>query len=362
MDSQRIERDAAAWLARREGGDWDEADAAALEAWLRAGTAHRVAFLRLQAAWDEAGRLQALAAGLPRGEVPARGAWNATLPGLDGLEGERPRAQTGARDHPDALAALVFRPAPAARSPRRRGVLVALAASAALLLLAVGGYRHAAPVPLHYLSALGEITPVVLGDGSDLVLGSDSEVEVRLSARQRAIALGRGEAIFEVVRDPQRPFVVEAGTQRVVAVGTRFSVRRMGEEVSVVVTEGSVRLEPSAAQGRQRLPSALLPAGSVAVAGPHGVSVRSVGLDAAARQLAWRDGDLSFDDLPLDAAVAEFNRYNARKLVVADSTVAALRVGGSFRWAEPERFADLLEQMLPVRVERLPDRVLLHQR
>ena len=52
MPSHRqIEQTAAAWLARRDGGRWHAADQAGLDAWLEASPAHRVAWLRLQAAW-----------------------------------------------------------------------------------------------------------------------------------------------------------------------------------------------------------------------------------------------------------------------------------------------------------------------
>src|SRR5690606_7372246 len=75
--SIRIERAAAAWLARRDAGGWAARDQAELEDWLAASTAHRVAWLRLQAAWRESGRLKALGAGLPAGRVPAPGRWAA---------------------------------------------------------------------------------------------------------------------------------------------------------------------------------------------------------------------------------------------------------------------------------------------
>ena len=71
-DSKRIEQQAADWLVRRDAGDWAPHDQRALEAWLSASARHKVAFLRLEAAWAEAGRLQALAAGLPAGGPPPR--------------------------------------------------------------------------------------------------------------------------------------------------------------------------------------------------------------------------------------------------------------------------------------------------
>ncbi|HEY0859507.1 MAG TPA: DUF4880 domain-containing protein, partial [Pseudoxanthomonas sp.] len=69
-DSRQIEQQAADWLVRRDAGDWAPHDQQALEAWLSASARHKVAFLRLEAAWAEAGRLQALAAGLPAGGPP----------------------------------------------------------------------------------------------------------------------------------------------------------------------------------------------------------------------------------------------------------------------------------------------------
>jgi transmembrane sensor len=58
-DSIQIEEIAASWLARRDGGEWTEADQAELEAWLGASTAHRVAYIRLEVAWEQARRLKA---------------------------------------------------------------------------------------------------------------------------------------------------------------------------------------------------------------------------------------------------------------------------------------------------------------
>nr|MBP6781717.1 DUF4880 domain-containing protein [Ottowia sp.] len=89
-DSKRIEQQAADWLVRRDAGDWAPHDQRALEAWLSASARHKVALLRLEAAWAEAGRLQALAAGLPAGGPPPRteaAGPGAPAPGLPDLRG-----------------------------------------------------------------------------------------------------------------------------------------------------------------------------------------------------------------------------------------------------------------------------------
>ncbi len=363
--STRIERAAAAWLTRRDAGGWAGHDQAELDRWLAASTAHRVAWLRLQAAWRESGRLKALGAGLPAGQVPAPGRWAASPQSgraagahaqpVDGApaDGRHPRT-------PDA-AALVF-------APRRRETksnLTALASAVAIVAvsLALGWRIHSPTVqPVAYGTAVGALETASLADGSEATLSSDSRIVVALSRRERRIDLQRGEAFFHAAGDPKRPFVVAAGGHQAVAVGTRFAVRRDTDGMRVVVTEGLVRLESTPGADGSRQPTTLLPAGSVAVASAHGVMVQSGTVDQARQALSWRDGFLAFHDTSLAAAAAEFNRYNTRKIVIADPSVGALRIGGSFRWSNAEAFVRLLEQGFPVRAEYGDAAIVLHDR
>ena len=139
-------------------------------------------------------------------------------------------------------------------------------------------------------------------------------------------------------------------------------MRRDTDGMRVVVTEGLVRLESEPGADGRRQPSLLLPAGSVALAGPHGVVVQSGTVEQARQALSWRQGFLAFHDTSLAAAAAEFNRYNARKIVIGAPSVGALRVGGSFRWSNAEAFVRLLEQGFPVRAEYGDKAIVLHDR
>jgi transmembrane sensor len=349
-DSRQIEQVAAEWLARGDAGAWSARDRQALDAWLGERTEHRVAFLRLQSAWQEAGRLQALAAGLPAGAMPARAP--------PAMEHGRPGSLPG----PPDLHRITFAPRATARAGRwRRGMAAALML-AVVGSMAWGGWQLSGRQQASYASGVGELRTVALADGSRATLSSDSRLEVRMSRGERHLMLARGEAFFDVARDLRRPFVVEAQRRRVAAVGTRFSVRSDPDTLRVVVTEGKVRLESLAGADGRAQPEALLPAGSVATAGRNGVLVRSLPLADAERYLEWRSGYLSFDDASLATAAAEFNRYSKRKLELGDAAVAQLRVGGNFRWSNTEGFVRLLEQGFPVRAERHPDRIVLHSR
>jgi transmembrane sensor len=331
--------------------------------------AHRVAFLRLDAAWRQSDRLKALGAGVPAGTVPERGAWTLspfTGPGRRGHGPASPAADGRRRPPPRTApvdaAALRFsrRPAPRHRHLPRYAAAAAVLLVAASLLL---GWRHYTAVDeASYRTALGDLQDIPLADGSTATLGSNSRVRVALSRSERRVDLQQGEAFFAVAKDPARPFVVHAGHRRVTAVGTRFDVRRDGADLRVVVTEGVVRLDTDAGPGGHRQPTTLLPAGSVALATGAGVMVRSGSVQQAREYLSWRDGFVTFHDTPLAAAAAEFNRYNTRKIVIGDAAVGAMRVGGNFRWSNTDAFVRLLQQGFPIRAEQRGDAIVLHSR
>src|SRR5262249_37280059 len=142
------------------------------------------------------------------------------------------------------LSALGRAPEPRSISMRPRVWPFAIAAS---VLLAIGVAlfvsRDSIFATNRYSTVVGGLPTIPPADGSKVPSNTDSQVRLAITDRERAIELTHGEAFFEVARDPSRPFVVTAGSKRVIAVGTQFSVRRDGEDVQVAVAEGLVRVE-----------------------------------------------------------------------------------------------------------------------
>jgi len=375
-DHRRIERDAAHWLARRSdrGRPWTDADQAALDAWLAESAAHQVAWLRLEMVWQRGDRLQALAAGMPRGQVPPKGAWRrlpffgrhdasvALRPGVatGGSSGEPVPAGNHGRARAD-FSGLRFRRRP---SERRRSFAARMLGVAACMALVAAtgaawyGYQEAGE-PLQWASSLGKTREVPLEDGSRATLSSDTRMEVVFSRRSRDTRLQQGEAYFDVAKDGRRPFVVHVGDAQVTAVGTRFAVREHAGAVRVVVTEGTVRLD--AGTTAPGVPSALLEAGAVATVAHGTVRVESRSVEQAEELLGWRNGELVFRATPLAEAVVEFNRFSNRPLQIEDAELAGLKVDGGFRADNAEGFVRLLEQVFPVRAVRHADRIELQR-
>jgi transmembrane sensor len=324
--SRQIEDIAADWLTRRDSEAWTEADESRLGEWLNASIAHRVAFVRLEAAWDHALRLQALAAGTQRKAVPPPGEW---------------RVSPFFERHPPVTGADK-----AARKPHRPSWL-AIAASI-LLLIGLGIYVSPSLWGEGYATPVGGVSSIPLSDGSSITLNTASKIRVDLSKDLRRIELERGEAFFDVAKDPARPFIVEAGTKRIVAVGTQFSVRRNGEEVQVVVTQGKVRVD-----------SALLGAGAFAKISKASLLVQRKTQREAEDTTSWRRGFLTFDATPLGDAIAEFNRYTLRKIEIHDSQVGALRISGKFRPANAEAFIRVLRDGFAIQAQETDERIIL---
>jgi transmembrane sensor len=331
--STEIEDRAAAWLAKRDSENWTESDDADLAAWLRASTAHRVAFLRLEAGWEKSERLKTFGVGAVSGQIPRRGRWQISAFFARRVPGESRKmpAWGGA-----GLSGL-------SRSIGRRAALGA----AATVLLAIG---TAAYIELHklgdkYVTPIGGVASIPLVDGSQITLNTASRIRVALTENERRIELDTGEAYFNVAKDPARPFVVHAGNRRVIAVGTQFSVRRDGDRVDVIVTEGKVRVENTDTRDNLETPdrgTVLVAAGAIAHAGRDEIRVQTNPQTRIEAALSWRSGYLTFDETTLADAVAEFNRYNTRKIFIADPSLASLRINGKFRATNSGEFVQLL--------------------
>jgi transmembrane sensor len=142
----------------------------------------------------------------------------------------------------------------------------------------------------------------------------------------------------------------------VIAVGTKFSVRREHDDVQVVVTEGKVRVEDERLADASTL---LLAAGGLAKARQSNIVTQNKPVAEAEEMLSWRNGYVVFHETPLAEAVEEFNRYNARQIVIRDAAVATIPLTGRFRATNNETFVNLLEQAYQIPVERTPDAIVL---
>lgn len=201
-------------------------------------------------------------------------------------------------------------------------------------------------------TGVGEIRRITLSDGSQIVLNTDTALRLRFDDGRRQVELLRGEAYFEVVSMPARPFVVLGETLAATALGTRYAVRLShgGRGPDVVVEQGRVAVRAPGAQLE-------LKAGDEATLSADGRLVLS--RPDMAGETAWKDGKLVFSDRPLVEVLAALGRYRQGRILVLDDDAARQHVSGVFDVTDTDGALTTLEASLPVSVTRLASLVVI---
>jgi transmembrane sensor len=232
-----------------------------------------------------------------------------------------------------------------------------------------------------YITSIGEHSTHTLEDGSVLTLNSNSQVEVYYTLSKRVINLLRGEAHFDVVSDPNRPFEVYAGNRMIKAVGTAFSVYRLENNIEVLVTEGKVDLaivestlliKPKTSSkdkidfnqnfSPDLIESTVTVIASLKAGQSISIPISSDSLDTPVveyaqgdlvRKLSWLDGRLVFAGESLQEVVAEVSRHTPLIIEVMDPELKKLRIGGQFQAGETDALFDVLASGFGVEITRI---------
>jgi transmembrane sensor len=354
MSSTEIEVAASTWFAKQQAEGWTPQRQFEFDAWLNESTAHRIAFLRVSEAWKRFGDLDAPTMNRTPGAIPERGGWVwCSLP----QDAERSLSRESVDVHQKAPLEVRRTVAFASRALPPR-IWRSAAAAATLAVLAAIGLTswYMAHQSTSYRSEVGQIRSVPLEDGSHVTLDTGSRIEVTVRADERRIDLIHGDAYFEVAKDPVRPFVVSVDRARVVAVGTQFYVERDDNGLIVLVTEGKIRLERPAESPQE------VPAGSEARLDATELRISHATDTEIQETLGWRNGYLLFRDTSLAEAVAKFNRYTHKKMLIEDPSIAGIRIGGHFRLDDVQGFLWLLKSGFPINVDERGDRIVLTKR
>jgi transmembrane sensor len=315
--TRQVMAEAAVWVARLHGPDRSKRMEQECQAWQAQSAAHRLAFEKCTDTWQDVALVSL-------GDAFA----------------------AGARDAPRGRG----------RAPSMRwAVGVALAGLCAAVGIGIQQWRDEG----RHRTGVGEQQLVVLEDGSRVSLNTASRIQVSLGSSQRLVTVEAGEALFEVAKDPQRPFVVLAAGNEVVAVGTTFVVRvqegptAAAPSLAVTLVEGKVTVRRAAGPASATFAA---PAGSAGSAAPvtlqagERVSLSQSSGDAGWTQkldrpriesvLAWKHSLVSFDDVSLADAVSEMNRYSRTPIVLLEpDRLASLRVSGDFQTSDTAGFA-----------------------
>lgn len=344
-DEQAIRDAAADWFARLSSETATDADRRACAAWRAADPHHEAAFNRVSATWSALGSLSAA-------DYPAD-LMRSTLR-------ERARASV------QKLIRWICRP--------RTIIPVSAGAMAASLLIVfyLGKAPHepaTAPVTAQHETGSGETRTFLMTDGSEATLGAKTRINIHFGPSRRDIQLISGDAFFDVIPDPDRPFTVTAGALKATALGTRFDARHNGGVARVAVAEGLVAIT---------YPAVVMDSpGGMGLMDPPGGATAQARLEAGQQVSAsaddglsdvqtidpaniglWQQHRLFYADAPLRELIADANRYSAVPIEIGDPALAGYRITASFRGTDIEGMLANLPYAAPVEIDRSDPAVL----
>lgn len=237
---------------------------------------------------------------------------------------------------------------------QRPSLAVWSAAATMALIMTIGiiwWQRYISPPPDVYETAAGEQKTVTLADGSNIYLNTKSRIAVQLRDSRRSVDLTEGEALFEVARYPDRPFEVSTGNGAIRVLGTRFNVfKESSRQVTVTVVSGEVEVVDSLApRDAGKVWRRNLVNGQQVAYGDEGIMAEVSSADVTA-VTNWRRGLIVFEDTALVDAIAEFNRYSTRRIILLDPSLGSLRIGGVFKSTDIPSAMRSLESAAPITV------------
>lgn len=252
------------------------------------------------------------------------------------------------------------RPRPTRSSPFRFGALMwrhaALALAACVILTLSVLLDFPTRLRADLRTDTGETAIFSLPDGSSVSLDGGGALSLAFTPDRRVVRLLRGEALFSVVSDPARPFVVEAGDGSVQALGTQFIVRRVDDTVAVTVLESHVRVTCC---GKAAATLILAPDRQVRYSARDGLGAARI-VDARS-EAAWTRGKLIFTDRPLSMVVDELNRHFPGHIALYGGPLRNRTVNGVFSTTDPAAALVGLRQSLGLHITRItPWLVVLH--
>jgi transmembrane sensor len=304
--------EAAAWIARLHGPNRTQDVEAGLRRWLDDDPEHVAAFEFLTETWEKSARLR-------RRPTERIQTWE--------------RAGFGVSFSRAALAT---------------------AATAVLAVIGTLLYLHSDAVS----TGVGELRTLMLDDGSRVQLNTNTRIVVHYEKALRRVYLDKGEALFEVARHPEWPFVVTAQGREIRALGTEFLVKSDPQHLVVTLVEGKVAVTPAGLErASTSVPTPAAPrprANRAAGSTDHedtftlapgerltfvGAGSTRIDRPSLNRITAWEHGQVALDNTPLAEAAAEMNRYSRVRILIEDPAIAAIQVSGLFRAGDSGNFA-----------------------
>lgn len=261
------------------------------------------------------------------------------------------------------------------RSARHNGRFLPIAA-AIVILCGAAAFLFSTWPQNTYTTDIGEQLTLRLKDGTRITLNSGSELETAYTDTARHIQLRAGEALFEVAKDPNRPFTVNAADRTITALGTSFLIRTQSKKTAITLIEGKVAVSSSASlpptgqttkpPAEELTPEVILRPGqrltiSSSRKAPTGeaksgepAAIDTPRIDTLT---AWRRNEAIFEKTTLTDAISEMNRYDEIQLAIDTPGIDNLEISGIYRTGDNSGFAQTIANIYQLKITQTRNRI-----
>jgi len=233
----------------------------------------------------------------------------------------------------------------------KRNVIATITSIAAVFLVAINLNPFSAQVETHHYSTYeGGQRQITLTDGTRLHLNVNTELQVSLATDRRETTLLKGEVLFDVTPDRDRPFFVHVGDRDIRVVGTMFNVLRHKGAVTITVAEGIVEVAP-VETANDTAPNLAgeqvrLTAGKQLHRRQGSIKSQLSVVDPE-RVTAWKTGYLAYENALLSRVIEDLNRYFDKQIILSEGA-QELRFSGVLDISDQKAILKLLEEVLPI--------------
>jgi transmembrane sensor len=228
-----------------------------------------------------------------------------------------------------------------------------------VLLCSLSYFLLQSPKQISYVAGYGTITPLVLPDGSEVILNANSSLShaQNWNNKKREIWL-KGEGVFKVKhiegRNAPVPFIIHCETGVTEVLGTTFSLKQRDSMTFVVLKEGKVRFT---ANDKKQKPLLLIPGQEMRYNNRTGfMQQREINTETA---MSWVDHKLIFDHTPLDQVCAQLKEYFGVTFILKNQTLNKVPVTGTLNTRNKQGTLNTLSFLLNTPVKEVKGAVLI---
>lgn len=237
---------------------------------------------------------------------------------------------------------------------RYAAVLLVLVASVSGGFIYFNKYYSTKSQIARIVVAPGNKAHIVLPDGTKVSLNSNTELTYDIrEGDHRNVRIVKGEAFFDVTKDPDNPFIVSVGEMNITVLGTKFNVNANGDKIETSLFTGSVRLsvEDSNYEGY------LVPGKkSIYEEKNHKMTItdNNPSLDAG-----WKDGYLVFYSAPLKTVLKQIENWYGVKITLQNKKLASDLITGSFHNETLESVLQSLSMQYNFEIEHVKNEIII---